>query len=162
MKQEKKDLRSQTCCFTGHRRLPADRLDEISARLDETVERLVHEGVRYFGAGGALGFDTLAALSVLRMRQKYPQIRLILVLPCADQSDGWPADDRALYERIRAQADKVVLLSQRYAPGCMRRRNLYLVAHSSVCVCYLSRSRSGAAQTVRRAQREGVPVVNLV
>lgn len=156
------DLRSQTCCFTGHRRLPAERLGWISARLDAEVERLIGEGIRCFAAGGALGFDTLAALSVLRMREKYPEIQLILVLPCAGQTRGWPAADRARYERIRALADKVVLLAGEYDSSCMLRRNLYLVQHSSVCVCYLARDRSGAGQTVRRAREDGVTVVNLV
>ena len=161
MRHNESDLRSQTCCFTGHRRLPAERLGEISARLDAVVERLISEGIRYFAAGGALGFDTLAALSVLRMREKYPEIRLILVLPCANQTRGWPPADRAQYERIRALADKVVLLSEEYDPSCMLRRNLHLVQHSGVCVCYLEHARSGAGQTVRRAKAEGMPVVNL-
>ena len=161
MRPNESDLRSQTCCFTGHRRLPAERLGEISARLDAVVERLIGEGIRYFAAGGALGFDTLAALSVLRMRQKHPEIRLILVLPCADQTRGWPAADCAQYERVRALADKVVLLAEECDPSCMLRRNLYLVRHSGVCVCYLEHARSGAGQTARRARAEGVPVVNL-
>ena len=42
----------------------------------------------FYGAGGALGFDTLAAQTVLDMKKEYPQLRLILVLPCEDQTRG--------------------------------------------------------------------------
>lgn len=34
----------------------------------------------FFGAGGALCFDTVAAQTVIRLKDKYPKIRLILVL----------------------------------------------------------------------------------
>ena len=37
----------------------------IARKLEQTVIGLIQSGVQYFGAGGALGFDTLAALKVL-------------------------------------------------------------------------------------------------
>ena len=51
-----------TCCFTGHRLLPKDRLDEITLRLSRQVDEMIAQGVCRFISGGALGFDQLAAL----------------------------------------------------------------------------------------------------
>ena len=82
-------MQSKTVCFTGHRSLPAEELPEISRHLEDTLIALIEQGYCYFGAGGALGFDTLAAQMVLRLRERYPQIRLILVLPCRNQTRGW-------------------------------------------------------------------------
>lgn len=62
----------------------------------------------FYGAGGALGFDTLAAQTVLDMKKEYPQLRLILVLPCEDQTRGWRSEDIAVYENIKRRSDKVV------------------------------------------------------
>ena len=100
------DMESRTACFTGHRELPTDDLPEISKRLEDTLVKLIEQGYRYFGAGGALGFDTLAAQAVLRLRERYPQIRLILVLPCLNQTRGWPQADIDTYEEIKRCADK--------------------------------------------------------
>ena len=50
-------MRIKTVCFTGHRELPADDLPEISKHLEDTLVKLIEQGYRYFGAGGALGFD---------------------------------------------------------------------------------------------------------
>lgn len=50
-------MKSRTACFTGHRELPTDDLPEISKRLEDTLATLIEQGYRYFGAGGALGFD---------------------------------------------------------------------------------------------------------
>ena len=51
------DMKARTACFTGHRELPADDLPEISKRLKDTLVTLIEQGYRYFGAGGAFGFD---------------------------------------------------------------------------------------------------------
>ena len=93
-------LREQTCCFTGHRRLPAD-TDALYMALTAAVQRLAEEGIRYFGVGGALGFDELAARAVLSLRGAYPQLRLILVVPCPQWHAPWSPEDRARYARTK-------------------------------------------------------------
>lgn len=74
--------RLHTCCFTGHRDIPPEILPALAAKVEAEVLELIADGIRYFYAGGALGFDTLAAETVLRLRDQFPQIRLILALPC--------------------------------------------------------------------------------
>lgn len=73
-------MREQTCCFTGHRQIPQEEQTEIVARLERTIISLNQMGVRFYGAGGALGFDTLAAKTVIHLRESCPSIKLILVL----------------------------------------------------------------------------------
>lgn len=123
-------MKNQTCCFTGHRDLPLQKLPQIQKHLEQEVLRLIHQGVRYFGAGGALGFDTLAAMTVLSLRETYPHIRLILVLPCREQAASWPEKDVCTYEQIKRRADKVVFTSEHYFRGCMQLRNRHLAEHS--------------------------------
>lgn len=94
-------MRDKTCCFTGHRKIPAEQYERIVERLESEITALIHQGVQYFGAGGALGFDTMAAKTVLRLRERYPQIRLILVLPCK-KANSWSQGDRATYENIKS------------------------------------------------------------
>lgn len=155
------DHRLRTCCFTGHRNLPVEKIPEIRTRMYETVEWLIRHGVLYFGAGGAMGFDTLAAQVVLELRKRYPEIKLILVLPCRDQTRGWPAEAITVYEVIRVAADKVVYISDAYHKGCMHERNRHLVDHSRQCVCYLTESCGGTAYTVAYAQQKELLVWNL-
>lgn len=152
-------MREQTCCFTGHRELPAAEIPLLKRRLERIVGRLAEEGVCYFGAGGALGFDTLAAQTVLRLREQYDRLRLILVLPCRGQEETWSPEDRQVYREILSRADKAVYLADRYEEGCMRRRNRHLVDHSGVCVYYLTRDTGGTAYTVRYARERGLRMV---
>ena len=153
--------RMQTCCFTGHRHLPPEEQAEIANRLERVISALYQKGIRYYGAGGALGFDALAARTVIRLRENCPGMKLILVLPCLTQTKGWPAADVKEYERIKALADKVVYTSQEYTKGCMHRRNRHLVDHSSVCVCYFTKKDGGTAYTVRYAKEHSLEIINI-
>lgn len=153
--------KSTTCCFTGHRNIPAEQYKTVIAKTKEIVEKLIKEGYLCFGAGGALGFDTIAANTVLKLKEQYPQIKLILVLPCLSQTRGWSKADVDEYERIKAQADKVVYTSQEYTRGCMHKRNRHLVDYSSACVAYLTENRGGTAYTVDYANKNGLSIINI-
>ncbi len=151
----------KTCCFTGHRKIDPKQYELVSKRLDMILEDLIASGYCYFGVGGALGFDTMAAQAVLKLKGKYSQIKLILVLPCLSQADAWSKNDQRIYEEIRSRADKIVYISQEYTKECMLRRNRHLVDNSSVCICYLTKSVGGTAYTVNYAIQKGVKIINL-
>lgn len=150
-----------TCCFTGHRKIPPNDVRIVAQRLKDTVIKLIEKGYLYFGAGGTLGFDTLAAQTVLDLKLYYPQIRLILVLPCVTQAKSWSDTDRQIYEYIKERADNVVYISQEYTRGCMHKRNRHLVDNSSACVCYLSKESGGTAYTVEYANKKGLKIINI-
>lgn len=154
------EVKDKTVCFTGHRELSPLLFPFIKRKIKKTVEELIRR-LPLFGCGGALGFDTLAAQTILDLRMKYPQIKLILVLPCKSQADRWSQKDKEIYEDIKIQADKVIYTSEDYTKGCMHKRNRHLVDHSSVCVCYLSKQTGGTAYTVDYAIQKEVLVVNL-
>ncbi len=154
-------LKSRTVCFTGHRKIPPKRIDILARRLKTVIIELIDKGYTYFGAGGALGFDTLAAQIVLDLKTHYPQIKLILVLPCLSQADAWSSEDKSIYESIKANADKVVYTSREYTKGCMHKRNRHLIDNSTVCVCYLTEKNGGTAYTVEYAKKKNLAVINI-
>ena len=151
---------SQTCCFTGHRDIPAADRDSLYQVVKEQIVSLINQGYRYFGAGGALGFDMLAEKAVLELRDQFHQIRLILVLTCIEQTRGWSSADKAEYDRILHLADKVVYTSRDYYSGCMHKRNRHLVDNSSACICYLKQNQGGTAYTVSYARQKCLRIIN--
>lgn len=154
-------MKNRTVCFTGHRKIPPKRMDTLARRLKAIVIGLMDNGYLYFAVGGALGFDTLAAQTILDLKADYPQIKLILVLPCLSQADSWSSDDKDTYEYIKAKADKVVYTSREYSKGCMHKRNRYLVDNSSVCICYLTENAGGTVYTVEYAKSKNLLVINV-
>ena len=97
-------MKNLCVCFTGHRVIPAHKAPVVASRLYDTLKELVREGFCEFAAGGALGFDTLAAKVVLALKKEFPIIKLRLILPCPDQTKGWKSADVAVYEEIKSQA----------------------------------------------------------
>ena len=152
-------MKNRTCCFTGHRYLPEKELPAIKKHLTQQIQDLIKKGVIYFGCGGALGFDMLCEQLILELKQKYPHIYLILVLPCHDQAKFWNENDIQKYNFFLSQADKIVYISERYYNGCMQKRNRHLVDNSGYCICYLRNSKSGTKQTVDYALKSGVNII---
>ncbi len=157
----KESLRPYTCCFSGHRKISEDKYQSIRESLRKTITALIDQGYKYFGAGGALGFDTIAAETVLELKAQYPHIKLIMVLPCRNQHARWHPRDVQRYEKILSKSDKIVYVSQTYTSACMMMRNRRLVDASSTCVCYLSESVGGTAYTITYAKENGLNVINL-
>ncbi len=153
------DLKDKTVCFTGHRNVIHKNLDE---RLDEIVTTLAEEGFLYFGTGGAKGFDYLAAKSVLRVQKNFPEIKLIIVIPCSDYYERWMNDDKSQYFDILKKAHKVKVMSDHYYRGCMQVRNKHLVENSSVCVDYLYKPCGGTSFTVEYARKKGLTLVSVI
>lgn len=135
-------------------------MTSLARRLKTIIIDLIENGYQYFGAGGALGFDTLAAQTVIDLKTSYPHIKLILVLPCLSQADSWSSHDQEIYEHIKAAADKVVYTSLEYSKGCMHKRNRHLVNNSSACICYLTEKTGGTAYTVEYAKGKNLLVIN--
>lgn len=102
----------KACCLTGHREIPPEDFAEIARRLEVTLIQLIEKGYLYFGTGGALGFDTLAAQTVLKLQTAYPYIKLILVLPCENQVEYWKQEDKLIYEAIKAKRTKWFILQK--------------------------------------------------
>ena len=158
-------LRKRSCCMSGHRSLPSNLQEQVwlQKNLRGAIAQLVEEGIDIFYTGGALGFDTLAAVTLLEMRQRLPGIQLYLTVPYPEQHLGWSKTDQKLYERIRESADRVYIVSPRYHKDCMKRRNYFMVDHSCVCAHYMTNpTRSGTAQTVKYAYESGCRLINLM
>ena len=89
---------NSTCCFTGHRDLPEERIDEIRQRTKETVERLINGGFVTYICGGAVGFDMMCGEIVLELKEKYPHIELFMAIPCAQQSKFFGEEAKKKYK----------------------------------------------------------------
>ncbi len=151
----------KTVCFTGHRDIPRDHAFVLPRVLERELITLIERGATVFRAGGAMGFDTVAALKVLELREIYPHISLELILPCRNQTEHWPEAWVRTYDYILSKADRHEFLFDCYVNGCMQERNRRLVKGSDVCVAYCCRNRGGTVYTVTHAIKQGLEIVNL-
>lgn len=156
--------KTTSICFTGHRDLSESETIYIKERLTALLKKLIKEkqlSVCY--SGGALGFDTVAAETVLSLRESYPHLKLCLILPCRGQENAWNASQKAKYNLIKSKADEVRVLAPFFYNGCMQVRNREMLCNSDICIAYLRKGTSsgGSLNTVVQAVKLGVPVINI-
>ncbi len=153
----------EACCFTGHRQLPGgEEGDRLRTLVEQAVRDAYAVGCRRFYAGGALGFDMLAAAVVCYLRDsECSDMSLHLLLPCRDQDARWSPRDRARYRQMLALADSYHYLADEYGEGVMSARNRALVEAAELCIAYMKNPASGTGGTLSMARRRGVAVRNL-
>lgn len=155
------DIGFKSCCFTGHRFLPPEKVDDIRLALEDIVSELCKRGCSRFISGGAIGFDMMSAEIVLKLKKTFPEIMLVMALPCRDQHIKWGKADRLRYESLISRADRVIYLCESYVTGCMHLRNKYMVDNAELCVAYLENRKGGTEYTVKYANECGRSVVNI-
>ena len=157
------EKRIAVCSFTGHRTVKTGHVSALPGLVDRAIAYAYDRGARVFLAGGAVGFDTLAASRVILFKLTHPDIRLELILPCLDQTEGWSAADRERYDFVLSRADEVEVISDSYFKGCMKKRNERLAMRADMLIAYADgvKPYSGTMQTVRMANARGIEVYNL-
>lgn len=160
-----------SCCFTGYRpqKFPFplsnndERYLEFENRLTDAVFALPESGCLTFYTGMAMGFDIIAAETVLLYKKavKTAGVKLIGVVPFKKQSVSYTAPWRMRYNRVAALADEIIVLSDSYTPGCYQKRNKYMVDRSDIVVTWYNGESGGTRNTLRYAASMDKRTVNL-
>ena len=140
-----------SCSFSGHRpeKLPwgDNERDERCLALKDAIRQMVEkayaDGYRHFICGMARGCDTYFCEEVLQLRCRVQEIPLEAAIPCLSQSDGG------------------TVVQEKYDPGCMHRRNRYMVDHSSLLLAVHDGSPGGTRYTIEYALRRRKDVLIL-
>ncbi|NLG23990.1 MAG: DUF1273 domain-containing protein [Clostridiales bacterium] len=156
--------------FTGHGpKGPPFGGDEMGAACIRLKALLLKEimgraarGYDAFYCGAARG-DILFGEQVLWVKATTcPAIRLICAIPHPAQAARWSEPWRSRRARLLALADEAVLISPRYAAGCYRRRNRYMVERADALLAvYDGVGRGGVAYAVACARRRGREIVRI-
>lgn len=163
-------MEQNSCAFTGHR--PAKfkwgyneqhpDCVKLKLQLEREVAKLCEQGVTTFITGMAQGVDQWAALSVLKLKETFPTIRLVCALPCEGQTKGWTEDAKRRYDTILGQADATHFISREYTKDCMIVRNHWMIDHAQfVLAVYDGSYRGGTGATVRYAQQKGRQITHI-
>lgn len=141
---------TKICCFAGHSKLYNS--DEIYHNLVNLIEKLItEENVSEFWVGNYGSFDWLSAKAVRSLKEKYPAIKLNLVIPYLTSDIN---ENRELYYRNYdhiLMADLPERTPKRFQ---ILKCNEYMVNNSDFIICYVQYSWGGAAKTMEYAQKK--------
>ncbi len=142
---------TKNCCCTGHRpkgfpfKYGIDKKKHTAymQELEQKIELAITEyGITNFISGMALGVDMDFAEIVLKLRNKYP-VTLECAIPCPNQTLKWNGKDILRYNSILERADEINLISERYTPECMLKRNRYMVDKSELIIAVFNGIQKG-------------------
>ena len=139
----------KSCCFFGHRDTPSS----VRPKLTDVIMDLIEEhGVTDFFVGNQGAFDLLV-LSVLKeLAVSYPQIRYTVVLAYL------PDDKSGIMEMNTLYPEGLESVPKRF---CIARRNDWLIRNSKYVICYVGHITGGAAQFMKKAQKQNRTVINI-
>ena len=134
--------------FCGHGDTQSD--PAIREWLSETITEQIKQGANLFYLGGYGGFDRIAASTVWALKEEYPQILSVLVLPYLD----WKVDT-SLYDETTYPPLETV--PRRYA---ISRRNQWMVDQADTVIACVNHDWGGAAVTLAYAMRKKKAIIN--
>ncbi len=157
--------------FTGYRpnKFPFsleeenDGYTKLTDVLYDTLETLIlNNGADCFYYGACYGFDIVAAETVIKLKEKYPQIKLVSVLPFADFYNGFSASWKRRAEICEKKTDEQIIVYATKNKTCFYDRNELLVNKCDLLVCFdKGIARSGTGQTVNKAKKQNKPIINI-
>ncbi len=157
-----------TACFTGHRPNKLKGYDakdnkELLWRLHAEIVRHIEEyNVDTFVNGLALGIDLWSAKIVLKLKEKYPHIKLISAIPCRNHPNKWNKESRDLWQEICDKSDEVVLVTDEdYKPYLMQVRNVWMVNKSDFVIAVWDETDGGTGNCVKYAQKQNKEITNI-
>ncbi|MGI6280390.1 MAG: SLOG family protein [Acutalibacteraceae bacterium] len=158
------------CCFTGYRptkfpfKLRQDNINfqKFQNDLLEVILKLAAQNCRTFYTGMAMGFDIIAAETVLSVQNAFERpLELICVLPFKQQSNNYPEVWKKRFQNVIGQSQDVIVLSEKYYAGCYHVRNRYMVDHSDYVITWYDGRPGGTKNTVDYALKIGRQVFNV-
>ena len=76
------DRRKRRCCFIGHRPQKLTRpVDDIKVDLENEILGTIKDGYTTFITGMAYGTDIWAGNIVVRLKDRFPELKLIAAVP---------------------------------------------------------------------------------
>lgn len=105
--------KENTCCFTGHRDILADRLPVVSTKLRTEILQAISDGYTHFICGFASGASLIFAALVAEFKKGCP-----LVLEAAIPYPSRMNTPDATFQSLITCCDVVNIHSGHYFGGC--------------------------------------------
>jgi len=153
-------IMSKRLSYTGHRPKylngynPTDN-KKLLWKLHDVIVEHIEEGYETHISGMALGIDMFAARIVIKLKEKYPQLKLIAAVPCKNQFKQWPKSSQDEWHYIIERCDEVVYVSDKeYTNNCMQLRNIWMVENSDKVLAVWNGSAGGTGNCIKYAQQK--------
>ena len=153
------DKRKRRCCFTGHRPQKLTRpVDDIKVDLENEILCTIKEGYTTFITGMTYGTDIWAGNIVVRLKDRFPELKLIAAVPFPGFADKWTDEWQQKYEKLLKAADFVKVVCTDNSNTACQIRNQWMINHSSKLIAVYDGKAGGTRNTIQYAWKNHVSV----
>lgn len=143
--------KERTCCVTGHRNIPMDKVSYVQSHLRQELIKAIDNRYTHFISGFASGVDLIFAEIVSDLKSDYP-ITLEAAIPYPDRMN---TPDQ-IFHRLVEKCDAIKIHASQYSKSCYMVRNRYMVDCSMLVIAvHDGRKTGGTAATIRYAHKNG-------
>lgn len=182
-KRIEEEIKNNSAHFTGHRPnnkymfgydLKHPGYKPIIEKITEIAEMVINkEGITRFLTRGALGIDTISFWCIHKLKEKYPHIKNIVVVPFKNQPIKWNENDKKWYRKMLKMADEVIYVDElegyevkdipvgEYHVAKMDLGNKYMVKNTKITIGYFDGSKGGTANCMRDANKIGRMIIRI-
>ena len=130
-------------------------------QLFDGVEAVYAAGIRHFICGMANGCDLYFFDAARYLRLQHPEVTIEAAIPYSGQADRWRPELRERYAYDLRQCDYQTLVQETYTPGCMMRRNRYMVDASRILIAAFDGRPGGTARTLEYAAQRRLEIIQI-
>lgn len=144
------------CCFAGHNMIYDDNIKSEIYNL--CVNLITNENVNEFFVGNYGEFDLLCGNIISRLKDKYKDIKLHLVIPYITKNINENKND--IYKKY----DSIIIPEMNEnTPNNVKiiKANEYMIKKSQFVICYVYYSWGGAFKTYNYAKRKNINIINI-
>lgn len=162
--------KENTCCFTGHRPNKLFGYDPhtegnrtmLYKLRDIIIEHIEVHNVDTFITGMALGIDMWAGRIVIKLKEKYPHIKLVSAVPCKNHPNKWIKKSQDEWKMIIDKCDTVHYVSKEdYTAWCMQDRNEWMVNNSQYVIAVWDGTKGGTGNCINYALKQNKQITSL-
>lgn len=141
--------KAHTCCVTGHRDIPADKIQYVQMQLRQELLQAIQSGYTHFISGFAAGVDLIFARIVADLKSEYP-----ITLEAAIPYPGRMNTPDEVFQCLLKECDIVKVHTDRYSKSCYMVRNRYMIDCSALVIeVHDGRKSGGTAATIKYARQ---------
>lgn len=153
------DKRKRRCCITGHTPQELTRpVDDIKVDLENEILDTIKEGFTTFITGMAYGTEIWAGNIVVRLKDRFPELKLVAAVPFPGFADKWTDEWQQKYEKLLKAADFVKIICADYSNNAFQVRNQWMVKHSSSVIAVYGGKAGETRNTIQYAWKNHLPV----
>lgn len=138
------------CSFFGHRSIPKDIGELIKKSIADLIEAEPSDITFYVGNKG--GFDRVVQYSLAQLREKYPEIKVFVVL------DYLPVEKDNYFNLPTIMPDGFERVPKRFA---MSHRNKWMIEQCDLAIVYCENIPSNTRKYIEMLKRKEKAVINI-